>query len=168
MEKIQHKAIISLEFEDLTTRTTQRGRNARGKIITNSRQIDIALSTKISMSELEGFNQHLEELRKRLLRIVLVIGIITVFLLTFHAEPIQVGQFTLYYPTPEPLNNIAAQITTHMKENLVPEDVQFNSDSSRASILCTSVHCSTSRNYSWNANNHQRVSRIHQTSIKRK
>jgi len=77
------------------------------------------------MSELEGINQHLEELRKRLLRIVLVIGIITVFLLTFHAEPIQVGQVTLYYPTPEPLNNIAAQITNHMKVNLVPEDVQL-------------------------------------------
>ncbi len=77
------------------------------------------------MSELEGINQHLEELRKRLLRIVLIIGIITVFLLTFHAEPVQVGQVTLYYPTPEPLNNIAAQITNHMKVNLVPEDVQL-------------------------------------------
>ena len=77
------------------------------------------------MSELEGFNQHLEELRKRLLRIVLVIGIITAFILTFHAEPIQVGSVTLYYPTPEPLNNIAAQITNHMKENLVPDDVQL-------------------------------------------
>ena len=52
------------------------------------------------MSELDGINKHLEELRKRLLRIVLVIGIITAFILTFHAEPIQVGQFTLYYPTP--------------------------------------------------------------------
>jgi sec-independent protein translocase protein TatC len=31
----------------------------------------------------------------------------------------------LYYPTPEPLNNIAAQITNHMKFNLVPEDVQL-------------------------------------------
>ncbi|MDH3657801.1 MAG: twin-arginine translocase subunit TatC [Nitrosopumilus sp.] len=77
------------------------------------------------MSELEGFSKHFEELRKRLLRIVLVIGIITVFILTFHAEPIQVGQITLYYPTPEPLNNIAAQITNHMKINLVPEDVQL-------------------------------------------
>jgi sec-independent protein translocase protein TatC len=77
------------------------------------------------MSELEGINQHLEELRKRLLRIVLVIGIITAFILTFHAEPIQVGQITLYYPIPEPLNNIAAQITNHMKFNLVPEDVQL-------------------------------------------
>jgi len=77
------------------------------------------------MSELEGVNKHLEELRKRLLRIVLVIGIITAFILTFHAEPIQVGQITLYYPTPEPLNNIAAQITNHMKFNLVPEGVQL-------------------------------------------
>ncbi len=77
------------------------------------------------MSELEGINRHLEELRKRLLRIVLVIGIITAFILTFHAEPIQVGQFALYYPTPEPLDNMAAQITTHMKASLVPESVQL-------------------------------------------
>ena len=77
------------------------------------------------MSELDGLNQHLEELRKRLLRIVLVVGIITVFILTFHAEPVQFGEITSYYPIPEPLNNIAAQITEHMKENLVPQDVQL-------------------------------------------
>ena len=77
------------------------------------------------MSELEGINRHFEELRKRLLRIVLVIGIITAFILIFHAEPFQVEQITLYYPSPEPLNNIAAQITNHMKINLVPEDVQL-------------------------------------------
>jgi len=77
------------------------------------------------MSELEGINRHFEELRKSLLRIVLVLVIITAFILIFHAEPIQVEQITLYYPTPEPLNNIAAQITNHMKFNLVPEDVQL-------------------------------------------
>ena len=77
------------------------------------------------MSELDGINRHLEELRKRLLRIILIIGIITAVILFFHAEPIQVGQITLYYPTPEPLDNIAAQITNHMKNNLVPEDVQL-------------------------------------------
>ncbi len=77
------------------------------------------------MSELDGINRHFEELRKRLLRIVLVIGIITAFILIFHAEPIQVNEITLYYPTFEPLNNISAQITSHMKFNLVPEDVQL-------------------------------------------
>ena len=77
------------------------------------------------MSELEGINQHLEELRKRLVRIVLVIGGISAFLLMFHAEPFQINQFTLYYPTPEPLHNMAAQITNHMRINLVPEGVQL-------------------------------------------
>lgn len=77
------------------------------------------------MSEFEEIHSHLNELRKRVLRIVIVLGIVTVFLLTFHAEPIQVGQIVLHYPTPEPLNNIAAQITNHMKENLVPDDVQL-------------------------------------------
>jgi len=77
------------------------------------------------MSNLESINAHLEELRKRLLRVVLVIGIITVVVLTFHAEPINIGEVTLYYPSPDPQNNIAAQITNHMRENLVPSDVQL-------------------------------------------
>ena len=50
------------------------------------------------MSDLESINKHLEELRKRILRIVLVIGIITVVVLTCHAEPIELGEVTLYYP----------------------------------------------------------------------
>ena len=77
------------------------------------------------MSELDGINKHFEELRKRLLRIALVIGIITAVILTFHAEPFQIGEITLYYPNPEPLNNMAAQVTHHMKMNLVPESVQL-------------------------------------------
>ncbi|NIM25836.1 MAG: twin-arginine translocase subunit TatC [Nitrosopumilaceae archaeon] len=77
------------------------------------------------MSELNEIRYHLDELRKRVLRIVIVIGIITVFLLTFHLEPFELAGITLYYPTPEPLDNIAAQITNHMRDNLVPEDVQL-------------------------------------------
>ena len=77
------------------------------------------------MSELEGINQHLEELRKRLVRIVLVIGVIAAILLMFHAEPFQINEFTLYYPTLEPTHNIAAQITNHMRMNLVPENVDL-------------------------------------------
>ncbi|MDH5418652.1 MAG: twin-arginine translocase subunit TatC, partial [Nitrosopumilus sp.] len=77
------------------------------------------------MSELEDIGKHLEELRKRVIRIVLVIGIITACLLSFHLEPIQIEQTTLYYPILDPLNNTSAQITYHMKENLVPENVQL-------------------------------------------
>jgi len=77
------------------------------------------------MSEIQEINKHLVELRRRILRIVIVVGVLTAFILTFHATPIQVGDFTLYYPTPEPLNNIAAQITNYMKTQLVPENVQL-------------------------------------------
>jgi len=77
------------------------------------------------MSEIKEINKHLEELRKRILRIVLIVGVITVFLLTFHVESAQVTGFEIYYPTLEPLNNISAQITNYMKDNLVPENVQL-------------------------------------------
>ncbi len=77
------------------------------------------------MSELNEIRYHLEELRKRVLRIVIVIGIIAVFVLTFHMEPFEFAGSTLYYPNPDPLDNIAAQITKHMKDILVPENVQL-------------------------------------------
>ena len=77
------------------------------------------------MSEFHEVQGHLNELRKRILRIVIVIGVITVFMLTFHAEPAHVGPVTLYYPVPEPLDNIAAQITGYMRDNLVPDTVQL-------------------------------------------
>lgn len=77
------------------------------------------------MSELKEFGQHLDELRKRLLKVVIIIGAITVFILTFHAEPVAVGDAVLYYPVPEPLDNIAAQVTNHMRESLVPQDVEL-------------------------------------------
>jgi len=50
------------------------------------------------MSELEGINQHLDELRKRILRIVVVVGIITVFILTFHLTPFEFGQIQSNLP----------------------------------------------------------------------
>ena len=77
------------------------------------------------MAELEDIGKHLEELRKRIIRIVLVIGIVTACLLSLHIESIQMEQITLYYPTLDPLNNISAQITNYMRANLVPENVQL-------------------------------------------
>ena len=77
------------------------------------------------MSEFQEISKHLDELRARVLRIVIVVGIITVFLLTFHLTPFEFLGTTLYYPIPEPLDNIAAQITNYMKEQLVPEEVQL-------------------------------------------
>ncbi len=77
------------------------------------------------MSEITEIYAHLNELRKRVLRIVIVVGVIAVFLMTFHLETMTYSGIVLYYPTPEPLNNIAAQLTDYFRTNLVPTDVQL-------------------------------------------
>lgn len=77
------------------------------------------------MSELTEIRQHLDELRKRILRIVLIIGAISILILTLHAQPFDFTGITLYYPIVDPLDNIAAQLTNYMKETLVPQDVQL-------------------------------------------
>ena len=77
------------------------------------------------MSELNGIYEHLNELRTRVLRVVIVIGVIAIFLMTFHLETMTYNDITFYYPSPEPLDNIAAQLTNYFKTNLVPEGVQL-------------------------------------------
>ena len=77
------------------------------------------------MSELNGIYTHLNELRKRVLRVAIIVGVITVFLMTFHIETMTYNEIILYYPTPEPLDNIAAQLTNYFKINLVPDGVQL-------------------------------------------
>jgi sec-independent protein translocase protein TatC len=77
------------------------------------------------MSAIEGINQHLEELRKRFLRIMIVLIIIFVFVISCHLYPINIVGIQMYYPGLDPINNIAAQITKYMKVNLVPEGVQL-------------------------------------------
>jgi len=77
------------------------------------------------MSEIQEINKHLEEVRRRILKIVIVVIAITAFLLAFHAEPVEIRGIGLFYPTPQPLDNIAAQLTDYFRVNLVPESVQL-------------------------------------------
>jgi len=77
------------------------------------------------MDELKQIGTHLEELRKRLIRIVLTVVLISVFILSFHLNAFDYNGITLYYPTPDPLDNIAAQVTVAMKNQMVPESVQL-------------------------------------------
>ena len=77
------------------------------------------------MSELDEIYGHLNELRTRVLRVIIVVGVIAIFLMTFHLEPIVYDEVMLYYPIPEPLDNIAAQLTNYFKINLVPDGVQL-------------------------------------------
>jgi sec-independent protein translocase protein TatC len=45
--------------------------------------------------------------------------------LTFRLEPALYNGITLYYPVPDPIDNMAAQITNYMRVTLVPDNVQL-------------------------------------------
>ena len=70
-------------------------------------------------------SEHLEDLRKRILRMVIAVGIIAFFILGFHVTPFVFNGITLYYPTFSPFDNIAAQATIAMKHQLLPSSVQL-------------------------------------------
>jgi sec-independent protein translocase protein TatC len=77
------------------------------------------------MDELKNVSEHLNEIRKRVIRMVVAVGIITFFILGFHLTPFVYDGITLYYPNPNPFDNMAAQVTVEMKHHLVPPTVQL-------------------------------------------
>ncbi|MGI0073345.1 MAG: twin-arginine translocase subunit TatC [Nitrosotalea sp.] len=71
------------------------------------------------------FMEHLNELRKRVFKMAIAVGIVTFFILVFHLTPFAYNGIHLYYPTFSPFNNIAAQLTVVMKHQLLPPSVQL-------------------------------------------
>jgi sec-independent protein translocase protein TatC len=81
--------------------------------------------------------EHIDELRVRLIRIIICIAIITIFTMSFSIKttiipislpflnPTQLTYLKVYYPYPEPFNNIALQLTTFMRDTLLPSEVKF-------------------------------------------
>lgn len=69
--------------------------------------------------------EHLEELRVRILRIAIAIGVVTIFTMTFDLRPIEVGGVQLLYPHPDPVYNTATRITLYMQQSLLPEGVEL-------------------------------------------
>ena len=81
--------------------------------------------------------EHFDELRIRLIHIVICIAIITIISMSFGIKtaiiPItlpsqdagQQQNLTLYYLFPDPFNNIALQLTSFMKETLLPPEVKL-------------------------------------------
>lgn len=70
-------------------------------------------------------SEHLEDLRKRLFRAAIAVGVISFFILGFHLTHFFYNGIKLYYPTFSPFNNIAAQVTLAMKHQLLPPTVQL-------------------------------------------
>jgi sec-independent protein translocase protein TatC len=84
--------------------------------------------------------EHINELRSRILRIVISLIIITVFAMTIGIKPIIVNldgdaddsnnnnnanTLKLYYPYPDPFGNFALQLTKYMQNTLLPPEVKL-------------------------------------------
>jgi sec-independent protein translocase protein TatC len=79
-----------------------------------------------SSSKEMPLRQHMEELRSRILRIVICVIIITVFAMSFGIKSIELeSSIIIYYPYPDPFHNIAIQITKYMQETLLPPEVKL-------------------------------------------
>ncbi|HEX7275254.1 MAG TPA: twin-arginine translocase subunit TatC [Nitrososphaeraceae archaeon] len=81
--------------------------------------------------------EHFDELRIRLIHIVICIAIITIFSMSFSIkstvlpfsfpsqDDISQENVKIYYPFPDPLNNVALQLTSFMKDTLLPTGVKL-------------------------------------------
>ena len=78
--------------------------------------------------------EHINELRSRILRIVISLVIITIFCMSIGIKPItfdldgdnnNANDLTLYIPYPAPFNNIAQQVTKYMESTLLPPEVKL-------------------------------------------
>ena len=82
-------------------------------------------SKRTPVDEPMTIGEHLEDIRKRVLRMVIAVGAIAFFILGFHITPLVYNGITLYYPSFSPFDNIAAQLTVVMKHHLLPSSVQL-------------------------------------------
>ena len=81
--------------------------------------------------------EHFNELRIRLIHVVICIAIITIFAMSFGIQstilPIAIPSLDggpqqnlkIFYPIPDPLNNVALQLTSFMKDTLLPTGVKL-------------------------------------------
>lgn len=80
-----------------------------------------------------SLREHFSELRSRILRVSIIILIIIVFCITFGFKVYSINLSIINIPTilslpfiyPDPFNNIAIQITSFMKDSLLPVEVKL-------------------------------------------
>jgi len=69
--------------------------------------------------------EHLQELRVRVVKIAIAIGIITAASIALGIKIFDLSGYQVPLPYPDPLNNFAIQVMFTMKENLLPENVSL-------------------------------------------
>jgi len=69
--------------------------------------------------------EHLQELRVRITKIAIVVGIIIIVSISFGIKTYDINGQAIPLLYPDPLNNVAIQLMTVMKQDLLPENVQL-------------------------------------------
>jgi sec-independent protein translocase protein TatC len=67
--------------------------------------------------------EHLQELRGRVVKIAIVVGIITALSISLRIQMYDVNGYEIPLPYPDPFNNMSIQLMTKMQHDLVPENV---------------------------------------------
>jgi sec-independent protein translocase protein TatC len=70
-----------------------------------------------------SFIDYLQEIRTRIIRIILAVVLVTVLCMTLTINMLDFNGYKIPFPYPDPSNNIAIQVIITMKENLLPENV---------------------------------------------
>ncbi len=72
-----------------------------------------------------GLLEHIDELRARLVRILISVAAITLFTFIFGIEEFNFSNFKIYLPFPNIYNNISAQFITKVQHDLLPSYVRL-------------------------------------------
>ena len=69
--------------------------------------------------------EHVHELRVRIMHIALAVIIISIFCMTFGLKTFEYSGIQFAYPFPDPIHNIAVQLTHQMQKSLLPHEVRL-------------------------------------------
>lgn len=69
--------------------------------------------------------EYLKDLRNRVFRIAISVGVVTAFCMTFSVSFFIFDDYKIPVPRLDPFNNIAIQVILVLKENLVPQNVNL-------------------------------------------
>src|SRR5919198_3979642 len=100
------------------------------------------MSLLLTMSSDMSIHEHIGELRSRIFHIIISVLIITIFSMSVGIKPYVISfegnvdsiidnnknhglKLLLFYPYPNPFDNIAIQLTSYMKEALLPPEVKL-------------------------------------------
>ncbi|MCP8311708.1 MAG: twin-arginine translocase subunit TatC [Candidatus Methylarchaceae archaeon HK02M1] len=72
-----------------------------------------------------GILEHIDELRARLIKIIISIVAVSVFTFVFSIKEFNYGNIIIYLPYPDIYNNISAQVIERVKSDLLPNYVQL-------------------------------------------